>query len=50
MKLSPLNDLHEELGAKMVEFAGWSKIEIMDSQKNLQRWYTLASTRPSVEA
>ena len=23
MKLSPLNDLHEELGAKMVEFAGW---------------------------
>jgi len=34
----------------MVEFAGWSKISIKESQENLQRWYDTASKRPSTTA
>lgn len=33
-----------------VEFAGWSKIEIQDSQKNLRRWFDEVSRRPSTTA
>lgn len=34
----------------MVQFAGWSKISIKDSQPNLQRWFKTVSGRPSVTA
>jgi glutathione S-transferase len=34
----------------MVQFAGWSKISIPESQKHLQRWYNTVSKRPSVTA
>ena len=34
----------------MVQFAGWSKISILESQKHLQRWYGTVSKRPSVTA
>ena len=34
----------------MVEFAGWSKISIKESQENLQRWYNTVSKRPSTTA
>lgn len=34
----------------MVEFAGWSKISIKESQGNLQRWYNTVSKRPSTTA
>ena len=34
----------------MIKFAGWSKLEIQDSQKNLQRWHELVSSRPSTTA
>ena len=34
----------------MVEFAGWSKISIRESQENLQRWYNTVSKRPSTTA
>lgn len=34
----------------MVEFAGWSKISIKESQENLQRWYDSVSRRPSTTA
>ena len=34
----------------MVEFAGWSKLEIQDSQQNLQRWFADVSKRPSARA
>lgn len=34
----------------MVEFAGWSKISIKESQENLQRWYNTVSKRPSTMA
>ncbi len=34
----------------MVEFAGWSKISIKESQENLQRWYNTVSKRPSATA
>jgi len=34
----------------MVGFAGWSKIAIKDSQRNLKRWYDSVSQRPSAEA
>ena len=34
----------------MIEFAKWSKISIKDTQANLQRWYDLISTRPSITA
>ena len=34
----------------MVEFAGWSKISIKESQENLQRWYNTVSKRPGTMA
>ena len=34
----------------MIQFAGWSKIAIKDSQSNLQRWYDIVSKRPSTSA
>jgi glutathione S-transferase len=34
----------------MIQFAGWSKIAIKDSQPNLQRWYDIVSKRPSTKA
>lgn len=34
----------------MVEFAGWSKISIRESQENLQRWYNTVSKRPGTMA
>ena len=34
----------------MVEFAGWSKLEIGDSQANLRRWFDTVSNRPSTGA
>jgi len=34
----------------MVEFAGWSKISIKESQENLQHWYNTVSKRPSTMA
>jgi glutathione S-transferase len=34
----------------MVGFAGWSKLEIQDSQQNLRRWYDDVSKRPSTSA
>ena len=34
----------------MVEFAGWSKLEIGDSQANLRRWFDTVSKRPSTGA
>ncbi len=34
----------------MVGFAGWSKLEIQDSQQNLRRWYDTVSKRPSAKA
>lgn len=34
----------------MVEFAGWSKIGIQDSQKKLRRWFDEVSRRPSAKA
>lgn len=34
----------------MVEFAGWSKLEIGDSQANLRRWFDTVSKRPSTQA
>lgn len=34
----------------MVEFAGWSKIEIQESQANLGRWFDTVSKRPSANA
>ena len=37
-------------GYVMVQFAGWSKIEILDSQMNLRRWYDTVSKRSSITA
>ena len=34
----------------MVEFAGWSKISIKESQENLQHWYNTVSKRPGTMA
>ena len=34
----------------MVEFAGWSKLEIQDTQTNLQRWFNRVSKRSSMTA
>jgi len=34
----------------MVQFAGWSKLEIQGSQQNLQRWYDAVSQRPATSA
>lgn len=34
----------------MIEFAGWSKLEIQASQQNLRRWYDQVSMRPGTSA
>ena len=34
----------------MVQFAGWSKLHIQESQKNLQRWNDTISKRPDMQA
>ena len=34
----------------MVEFAGWSKLAIQETQTNLKRWFDLVAGRPSTNA
>ena len=34
----------------LIEFAGWSKIEIQEKHTNLQRWYQATKSRPSADA
>ena len=34
----------------MIQFAGWSKISILDGQEHLTRWYSTVSKRPSTTA
>ena len=34
----------------LIEFAGWSKIEIPEEYVALQRWYQSTKARPSVKA
>ena len=47
---TPLYDLHVELGATMVDFAGWSKIKPDESLGRLADWYGRVSARPSAQA